>query len=1144
MNSISNHLNKSNEFCLFLASLKKTKGEKNLIIAKDNKELKYLHRIAKSFFKEDEIVVFDHWQTLFYDDISPSLKIINQRIQSLNKIIKNQYCIILSPLEALISPVCDEKFILQNSFNWKVKDRIDLNLQLELFEKSGYQRVSQVDSEGQFAIRGSLIDVFLIGSKNPIRLDLFDDEIETIRSFDVQTQQTIKLIDEVKIFPIREFNLNQNSADIFKSRYYELTQSPVPNFLYEKIKSNYYHPGLENYLPLFSKKNTYLFDYFLSYSGSIQISYEFNLEARLASIQRGIESRFSQALSQSQSSATHSEKSLIPITPSNFYLSKNQFIENSQKFNSSLNSNGWNFEFFSLSENLKHKNDTDLSNLKKLLNLKNKVLFSVNSASKIHQLTEFLNSQIQNLPSTIKSYSHINDFLNSNIDIGIINSYFQHSIKLQNESQNIIIISEFDYYETDFNLAFLDQSIDEQKKYPKFKIDPLENHFELIEGCTVVHEDYGIGQYLGLEKIKIDGAEGEYLRLAYANNSQVLVPVADISLIGRYKSTAEGVELSQIGSKKWQGKKQKIATKIKEMAIEILASEAKRLKAEKPPYVLDKQYKKFASEFMYEETDDQKKAIEEVISDLTSNKIMNRLISGDVGFGKTEIAMRAAFIAVNSGKKVIILTPTTLLNQQHTQNFLDRFSGFDINIANMSRLLSEKQNKINLKRFEQGEIDILIGTHKILSSQIQSKNIGLMIIDEEHRFGVAHKEKIKKMRSDLNVLTMTATPIPRTLNMAMNRLQDISIIASPPKERLSINTNIIEWDNEILKKAVEREIHRAGQIYWVHNNIATIHKVKKEIESLIPKAKIGVAHGQMNKDEIDKVMYHFFTQNIDILLCTTIIETGIDIANANTIIINNAHKLGLSQLYQLRGRVGRSFMQAYAYLVIDSENLLKKDAKRRLEAMQKANYLGAGFELASFDLEIRGSGDLLGKMQSGNIDGIGLDLYQKLLNKTIHALERGEDFDFDNLEHKVEVDLNTNCYLPENYINDMYLRLVFYKKISNCDSFLKVDDIYKELIDRFGILPAETKNLLLLQKIKVLAEKIGIKKISQSISFELRKNHKFNINKVIEFIQKNSSEYKLTEKAIEYKLIQTKNTGSVVQTTLDCLEVFEKDLVN
>lgn len=1056
------------------------------------------------------ILIFHDWETLPYDHFSPHADIVSQRLLTLNQISFLKSGIIIVAATTIMQRLPPKNYVQSNSFILKNNDFFDLDQFRKRLESHGYTCVSKVMTYGEFAVRGSIIDLFPLGSNAPFRIDLCDTKIDSIRLFNPDTQRSSKKINEIQILPAKEYPLNDEATSKFRQAWRsQFAGDPMQSPIYQSIINHENHPGIEYYLPLFFEKTASLFDYFPPNPIIIKIG---NDERIMTDFWHEINERYEQL--------RHDQTRPL-LAPIDIYIPVDQVFANQNKFPQILINIENHQEIIESKQNhisfktkllpdlsIDNKAKIPLIKLQSLLaeHTDASILFIAESAGRREVLLELLR-YIDLSPVAVESWQ---EFLNSSNKIAITVAPIEEGMHLLASTSEILIITEAQ--------IFGEQVI--QYRAGKTRIQNPETLIrdltELQIGSPVVHINYGIGRYLGLQKLAINDYETEFLILEYANNAKLYVPVASLNLINRYTGTnAENAPLNQLGSKQWEKTKREAQEKIYDIAVELLEINAKRSAARGFAFSnTNTDYAQFAASFSFIETPDQTKAIADVIHDMAQDRPMDRLICGDVGFGKTEIAMRAAFIAANSNKQVAILAPTTLLAQQHFTNFKDRFVDWPIKIVLLSRLRSTKEQKDIIENLSQGKTDIVIGTHKLLQKNVQFKDLGLLIVDEEHRFGVKQKEHIKKLAPHIDILTLTATPIPRTLNMAFANIRDFSIIATPPAKRLTIKTFVHERRNYLIKEAISREILRGGQVYFLHNDIVSIEKTAHELQQLIPTARIAIAHGKMNKQALEQVMSDFYHLRTNILVCTTIIESGLDIPTANTIIIDRADRFGLAQLHQLRGRVGRSYHQAYAYLLTPPTSALTQDAKKRLDTIISMEDLGAGFILATHDLEIRGAGELLGEEQSGVIHNIGFSLYMEMLEQAIETLKSGQDIDLEaSVKPSIEIDLQIPALIPDKYIDDMNLRLVLYKRIAGASTKTKLDDLQSEMIDRFGLLSEFTKNLFRIAELKLKAQKLGIIKITTgssnkgTIEFSVRPN--IEPNRIIQLIQKYPDNYKL-----------------------------------
>ena len=1059
-----------------------------------------------SFFMADsglDILTLPDWETLAYDQFSPHQDIVSERLATLYHLPRLKQGILIVPLSTLMHRLMPLDYINNNTLLLNKGMTLDIGQFRRDLEKSGYRCVDNVYEHGEFAVRGSIVDLYPMGSPLPYRLDLFDDEIETIKNFDIETQRSIKNCDTINMMPAREFPLDKQAIELFREQYRnilagELTDSVIYNDIGQGISP----PGIEYYLPLFFQQTTTLFDYLPEQSIIVNFT---DLEAVTDQFIKDTELRYEQY-------RHNVARPILP--PADLFLRTDELFSHlknypriiSQSFEFQDKAGVYNFASEKpplLTINTQKENvlDTLQQYISSASENKRRILFCSETAGRRETLLELF-KPYKIYPKNITSWSN---FLDSDTALGICIAPLDEGMQLD----NIALISESQLYGQ--------QVMQRRRRKAKSQDrDAIINSLaELQIGAPVVHEDNGVGRYLGLETITLEDETTEFLALEYAGGDKLFVPVASLHLISRYTgSNPDTAPLHKLGSGQWEKAKRRAREKIRDVAAELLEIYAQREAQQGFVYRFDEQhYHTFASGFPFEETPDQQKAIEDVIEDMSGPRPMDRLVCGDVGFGKTEVAMRAAFIAVSAGKQVAILVPTTLLSQQHAENFQNRFAEWPIKIAGLSRFQTKREQEKILKEVAAGTMDIVIGTHKLLQESIKYKQLGLVIIDEEHRFGVRQKERFKKLRSKVDILTLTATPIPRTLNMSLSGIRDFSIIATPPARRLAIKTFVQQWSNETIKEACQREIMRGGQVFVLHNKVETIAKKARELEELIPEARVNVAHGQMREKDLEHIMSDFYHQRFNILVCTTIIETGIDIPSANTIIIERADRFGLAQLYQLRGRVGRSHHKAYAYLTVPEKKSMTADAVKRLEAIEAIEELGAGFTLATHDLEIRGSGELLGEDQSGQIQEIGFTLYTELLERAVKSLKEGKDPDLQtSAHHGTEIDMHIPALIPDDYLPDVHTRLVMYKRIANAHSEMQLKDIQVEMIDRFGLLTDQIKNLFAITSLKLKATPLDILSIDYSenggrIIFSDKPN--IDPMKIINLIQTKSVHFKL-----------------------------------
>ncbi|CAH0540655.1 transcription-repair coupling factor [Vibrio marisflavi] len=1021
---------------------------------------------VEQFYGED-VTLFPDWETLPYDSFSPHQEIISDRIARLYQLPTLRSGITVVPVSTLLQRQAPRSFMLQHTLMVNSGDLLSLDKLRIKLENSGYRHVDQVFGPGEYACRGSILDLFPMGSQLPYRIDFFDDEIDTIRTFDPENQRSIEEIKSIQLLPAHEFPTTKNAIEEFRTRWrLRFEARREPESVYSQVSKGTWPAGIEYWQPMFFESTETLFDYI---DDSCQLIVVGDIEAPIDSFLEDVDFRYEQR-------KVDPLRPLLP--PDELWLKKDELFGHLKGFaqitlsrDTVQNKAGrTNLKIQPLPElAVQHQLNEPLNLLRKFCeSFDGKVIFSVESEGRREALVELLQG-IKLRPEQTENFQSALD--NSN-KFSLVIGASEHGFIFS--KPKVALICESD--------LLGDRVVQHRRKNKKVVNSDtvIRNLAELKPGQPVVHIDHGIGRYIGLETLEAGGMATEYVMLEYQNEAKLYVPVSSLNLISRYSGGAEdSAPIHKLGSESWAKAKKKAAEKVRDVAAELLDVYAKRELKPGYKFVLDRgQYATFKSGFPFEETDDQANAINSVLSDMCQPKAMDRLVCGDVGFGKTEVAMRAAFVSTDNGKQVAVLVPTTLLAQQHFENFRDRFANLPIRVEVLSRFKSAKEQKQILADVSEGKVDIVVGTHKLLSSDIQFKDLGLLIVDEEHRFGVRQKEKVKAMRADVDILTLTATPIPRTLNMAMSGMRDLSIIATPPARRLSIKTFVRQHDDNVIREAALREIMRGGQVYFLHNQVETIEKVAQDLEKLIPEARVTVAHGQMRERELERIMNDFYHQRFNLLVCTTIIETGIDVPTANTIIMNRADNLGLAQLHQLRGRVGRSHHQAYAYLLTPHPKAMTKDAIKRLDAIASLEDLGAGFTLATHDLEIRGAGELLGDEQSGQIQSVGFTLYMEMLEQAVEALKNGQELSLDELlREQTEVEMRIPALLPDSYIPDINTRLSMYKQIASVHNSDELSEIKVELIDRFGLLPDAAKNLLSVSEVKIAAGTLKVKKI-------------------------------------------------------------------
>lgn len=1042
-----------------------------VIVLEDQRQLQILQSEIEFFLHEfDEIHVqqFPSWECLPYDNFSPHHNIISNRLRVLGKLPEQNRGILLVQTANLMQRLPPVNYVLGHRFSLKKSQKIDLNaLKTQLIE-SNYVSVNQVMSPGEFAVRGGLVDVYPMGENLPFRLDLFDDELETIRLFDPESQRSSDQVEFIELLPAREFPTTESGIKQFRSsfrRHFE--GDPRKQTVYNEVSIGNTPAGTEFFFPLFFESTATLFDYLPKKTTFIRTE---DFDETLKTYWAEIEDRFSNA-------NYDLERKVLP--PKHLYVPPKSIVglikqysgikltrEADQDSHWSADTN-YNKQF-----PVDSRKDMPYQDL--LIHLKkpgNRILIVVETHGRKEALEGML---IKNGHPLISAESFSEFFTDSEnllgITIGIIERGFTSN------AIGIEIICESQLY---------GEKVFQRRRRSKESRDPesiIKSLAELNIGDPVVHIEHGVGRYIGLQVLEISGERGEFLALEYLNGDKLYVPVVNLNLISRFVGGSPDLApLHRLGGEQWEKSKSRAREKSYDVATELLEMQAFRTTRKGNAFEIDKtDMEGFISKFPFEETPDQQQVIDEVLFDLNSDEPMDRLVCGDVGFGKTEVALRATFIVASNEKQVAILAPTTLLAQQHYLTFLERFSDWPMEIAMLSRFNTQKQSRELVEKIAEGKIDIIIGTHKLLQVDVRFSELGLLIIDEEHRFGVRQKEKIKKLRSQVDILTLTATPIPRTLNITMSGLRAISIIATPPPNRLSIKTFIRQWNRGLIREACQREIRRGGQVFFLHNDVKTIERMAIDIAELVPEAKINIGHGQMPEIQLERVMQDFYHHRFNILMCSTIIESGIDIPTANTIIINRADRFGLAQLHQLRGRVGRSHHQAFAYLLIPDRASITNDAKKRLDAIDSMEDLGAGFALASHDLEIRGAGELLGETQSGSIDDVGFSLYSEYLNLAVKAIKEGKLLDPATpieIEKSTTIDLHVTALFPQDYLGNAHTRLILYKRIANATDVDHLEEIQIEIIDRFGLLPEQGKNLFRLTALRLQAQKLGIRKV-------------------------------------------------------------------
>ncbi len=1029
-------------------------------------------------------------EVLPYDQFSPHQEILSQRIAALHRLPQMRRGVLLTTADQLIQRLPPRHWLDSRAFQLTVGEQMKLGAFRERLIAAGYQSVSEVQAQGEFAVRGALLDLFPMGSEQAFRIDLFDEEIETIRSFDPETQRSQEKVAGIRLLPAREFPSDRDGIETFRRRYREtFPGDPSRSRIYNEVSKGFLPGGIESWLPLFFTETDSLADYLPDDALVLPLA---NLAEALAEDWRQIEERYEQYCGDIERPLLKPAELFVRTESALAALAGRTQAQPS-----------------AVATALPGGADALRAHLQ---TSEDRVLFVAESAGRREALLAWLK------PMGIQPREHAcwQDFTEHGKRYGIALGPLQDSFRLSGDA--VTVISETQV----FGLHAPAQTTRRRSKVR----DPetvLRDLSTLVAGAPVVHVQHGVGRYRGLQRLDAGGVEAEYLVLEYANAGKLYVPVASLNLIHRYTgSEAEQAPLHSLGSDRWGKAQAKAREKAHDVAAELLQIQARR--AAKPGLKMEldaEDYRRFCERFPFVPTPDQQKAIDAVLEDLQSDKTMDRVVCGDVGFGKTEVALRAAFVAARCGRQVCVLAPTTLLVEQHAKNFADRFAEPEhgenaaspqIRVAALSRMRTAKEQTALLKSLADGTVDVVIGTHRLLQDDVRFKDLGLVIVDEEHRFGVRHKERLKNLRAEVDLLTLTATPIPRTLNMSLSGLRELSIIATPPPSRIAIKTFVSEWSNALVYEACLRELRRGGQVYFLHNEVRDIEEFSRKIQELVPEGRVRYAHGQMRERELEQVMLDFYHQRFNILVCTTIIESGIDVPTANTILIDHADQLGLAQLHQLRGRVGRSHHRAYAYLLIPSRRALTVEAEKRLDAIETLGDLGSGFALATHDLEIRGAGELLGEGQSGQIEEVGFTMYADLLARAVKAIKTGklDDAPFGRMD--CEVDLGAAALIPDAYIPDVHARLTLYKRISEATAEDELRELKVEMIDRFGLLPAAAERLFDAAELRIVAQALGITRVragARSITADFSDKPSIDPLRLIKLIQTQPKIYKL-----------------------------------
>ena len=1050
---------------------------------------------------ELEILAFPDGETLPYDVFSPHQDLVSQRLAALYRLPQRRRGVLVTPVATLMQRIAPRGYLDRYGLLLKVGERLALEAFRQRLEAAGYACVSQVMEHGEFAVRGSILDLFPMGAERPYRIELFDDRVESVREFDADTQLTVAKVERIQLLPAREYPLDQETIARFRQAWRrQFEGDPQRSAIYREVSAGNAPGGVESYLPLFFDRTATLFDHLPDDVLTVRLE---GVATAMAAFQDQLMERYEQR-------RHDTERPLLP--PPLLFLEAGQVEQALARYPRvelrAAADGGVNYPTAPPPTlPFEPRAGNPAAALQRFIaEFPGRVLFAAESAGRREALLETLRGHGLQL-RVCESWA---EFLaREDARLALTVAPLEQGLVLTEPALAVIVEGQL----------YGERASQARRRVAQRDPDAIiRNLTDLSLGAPIVHEEHGIGRYAGLERLEVAGIDGEFAVVDYAEGGRLYVPVASLHLLGRYAGASpENAPLHKLGSGQWEKVRRKAAEQVSDAAAELLEIYARREARPGHAFGLnDAEYAAFAAAFPFEETLDQQTTIDAVIADLRAGKPMDRVVCGDVGFGKTEVAMRAAFVAVQDGRQVAVLTPTTLLAQQHHQNFLDRFADWPVRIELLSRFRSAKQQSETLKALAEGKVDILIGTHKLLQDGVKFKQLGLTIVDEEHRFGVKHKERLKALRAEVDVLTLTATPIPRTLNMAMAGLRELSIIATPPAGRLAVKTFVGQWNPATIREACQRELKRGGQIYFLHNEVDTIQRMAAQVAELAPGARIAVAHGQMRERDLEQVMLDFYHRRCNLLLCTTIIESGIDVPSANTIIINRADKLGLAQLHQLRGRVGRSHHRAYAYLIVPPRAVMTADAVKRIEAIESLEDLGAGFLLASHDLEIRGAGELLGEEQSGQIHEVGFTLYMDLLERAVQALKAGRTPELDRpLDHGPEIDLHSPALIPDDYLPDVHSRLILYKRIASARDEGDLRELQVEMIDRFGLLPGPVKNLFRVTGLKLKAMPVGVKKIEAGPKggrIVFGPEPKVNPVKLVQLIQRQPQSFKLDGK--------------------------------
>jgi transcription-repair coupling factor (superfamily II helicase) len=1076
-----------------------------VFIAADTRELEQLGAELHFFCAGNlEILMLPDWEVLPYDIFSPHPDIVSERLRTLARLPELRRGILLLAAESLLTRLPPVAYVQARSFELRRGESLALEPLRQRLAQSGYASVGQVRGPGEFALRGSLFDIFPMGSAEPVRVDLLDERIDTIRRFDPESQRSLESVEQLRLLPARELPLDAESVRSFRRRYRARFEGDITRMsVYRGVSEGIAPPGIEFYLPLFFEATAQITDYV---PHDAVIARDAGLDAALDRGWEGIGSRYEDRRHDIERPLLPPAEGFIEPKVMRAALESRPSVSIERFAGSEQEASGDAHDFATTAPpdfRLDVRAAQPLAPLTSFLaSYPGRVLIAADSPGRREVIAEMLGAHGRR-PRALQSWQQ---FVDGDAQLAI--HVAEDIAGMALAQPPLLLLSE--------SQLFGARARQERRRRRSAASDPaviLRDLQSLEPGAPVVHDTYGVGRYVGLQPMDIAGQSNEFLVLEYRDGDRVYVPVHALHLVSRFTGGApEAAPLHKLGTDQWARARRRAAEAVRDVAAELLDLHARRAAHQATPLVArELEYQTFANGFPFEETADQSEAIRQVLKDMQSVRPMDRVVCGDVGFGKTEVAMRAAFVAVQAGRQVAVLVPTTLLAQQHLQSFRDRFADWPVRIEALSRFRSSAETAVVLQGLERGTVDIVIATHRLLHANARFKSLGLIVVDEEHRFGVRDKERLKALRAEVHVLTLTATPIPRTLNMALGGLRDLSLITTPPAARVAIKTFVIEWHAPTLREAVLRELRRGGQVYYVHNEIQSIEKAAADIARLVPEADVRIGHGQMRERELEQLMVDFYHRRFNLLACTTIIESGIDVPSANTILIDRADRLGLAQLHQLRGRVGRSHHRAYAYLIVPSRKHLTGDAAKRLEAIESLEELGAGFVLATHDLEIRGAGEFLGEKQTGELSEVGLSLYLEMLERAVQAMRDGREPLLDRpLAAVSEIELHVAALLPEDYVSDVHLRLALYQRIAAADA-TSLEDMTAELIDRFGALPAAAQQLLQLARLRLRARALGIRRLELgpaggSIQFE--EHNRIDAQRIIGLIQRQAQEYR------------------------------------